>query len=73
MTLREKIEFLEGIMDMDEGTLMEDAILKDIEEWDSLSVLSLMSEMKSKYGIRLESKTIKEFRTVADICQYIPD
>lgn len=73
MTVKEKIDFLEEIMDVDEGVLMEDTILEDVEEWDSLSALSLMAEMKNKYGIRLESKTIKEFRTVADICRCIPD
>ncbi len=72
MTLKEKIEFLEEIMDVDEGTLSEDTVLADVEEWDSLSVLSLIAEMKKRYDFNLTANTIKEFQTVADVCQYIP-
>lgn len=72
MTLKEKIEFLEEIMDVDEGTLTEDTVLADVEEWDSLSTLSLIAEMKKRYDLKLTASTIKEFQTVADICEYIP-
>ncbi len=73
MTLAEKIEFLEDIMDVDEGSLTEDTVLEDVEEWDSLSTLSLIAEMKKRYDMKLTANTIKEFQTVGDICQYIPD
>lgn len=73
MELKEKIEFLEEIMDIEEETLTEDTVLADIDEWDSLSTLSLMSEMKRRFGMKLTMQNIKEFRTVADICRYIPD
>lgn len=73
MTLQEKIEFLEEIMDVDEGTLEENMVLEEVEEWDSLSTLALIAEMKKEYGIRLGTETIKEFKTVLDICKCIPD
>lgn len=73
MTGKEKIEFLEEIMDVDEGTLTEDTVLADVEEWDSLSTLSLIAEMKKRYDLKLTADIIKGFQTVADICQYIPD
>lgn len=71
MTLQEKIEFLEEIMDVEK--LSEDTILKEVEEWDSLSTLSLTVEMKKKYGKNLTTDEIKAFVTVRDICNYIPD
>lgn len=71
MTLQEKIEFLEEIMDVEK--LSEDTILKEVEEWDSLSTLSLTVEMKKKYGKNLTTEEIKAFVTVRDICDYIPD
>ena len=46
MTLQEKIEFLEEIMDVEEETLTAETILDEIDEWDSLSTLSLTVEMK---------------------------
>lgn len=73
MTLQEKIEFLEDIMDVEEGSLTENTILEEVEEWDSLSTLTLTVKMKQEYDINLTTETIKEFVTVRDICNYIPD
>lgn len=73
MTLQEKIEFLEEIMDVEEGTLNEDTNLDDVQEWDSLSTLSLTVEMKKKYNKNLTTDEIKSFVTVGDVCKYIPD
>lgn len=73
MTLQEKIELLEEIMDVEEGTLTEDTVLDEVEEWDSLSTLSLTVEIKKKYNKNLTTDEIKSFVTVGDICNYIPD
>lgn len=72
MTLQEKIHFLEEVMDVEEGTLEADTELADIEEWDSLSALSLTVEMKQRYGMELTSKILQNFKTVKDVCSYIP-
>ena len=60
-------------MDVDEGSLTEDTILEEVEEWDSLSTLTLTVKMKQDYDINLTTETIKGFVTVGDICNYIPD
>lgn len=73
MTLQEKIQFIEDVMEVDEGTLTTDTILEDVEEWDSLSILVLTMEMKKRYNIIITTDMIKELKTVDDICQYIPD
>lgn len=73
MTLEEKIGFLEEVMDAEEGSLSESTELGEVEEWDSLSTLTLTVEMKQRYGMNLTTETIKGFRTVGDICNYIPD
>lgn len=73
MTLQEKIELIEEIMDVEEGTLTEDTVLDEVEEWDSLSTLSLTVEMKKRYSKNLTTDMIKGFVTVGDICRYIPD
>ncbi len=72
MTKEEKMELLEEIMDVDEGSLSAEDVLDDIDEWDSLSILTLISEMKKKFDISLSTKQIKEFKTVNDICDIIP-
>lgn len=73
MTLQEKIEFLEEIMDVEEDTLTAETVLDEVEEWDSLSTLSLTVEMKKRYNKILTTEIIKNFKTVDDVCQFIPD
>ncbi|MBO5173659.1 MAG: acyl carrier protein [Eubacterium sp.] len=73
MKLEEKIAFLQDIMDVEEGVLTEDTILADVEEWDSLATLSLLAEMRKRFGIQLTTAEIKKFETVSDILQIIPD
>lgn len=69
--MKELLETLEEIMDLDEGTLETTTILKDLEEWDSLSALSLMAEAKKNYGKKLTSDDINSFETVQDIIDYL--
>ena len=71
MSVEEKIAMLEEVMDLDEGTLTEDSVLADFEEWDSLSKLSLISEVKQCFGKVLSANDIRAFATVKDICDYL--
>ena len=71
MTVEEKIELLEELMDLDEGTLTLESELDEFEEWDSLSKLSLMAEAKRKFDKKLTVDEMKEFKTVQDICDYL--
>lgn len=71
MTREEKLELIEEIMDLDEGTLTEDSVLEDFEEWDSLSKLSLMAEVKKQFGKKLTAEDVKGFVTVKDIIEYM--
>lgn len=71
MTEKEKIEFLEEVMELDEGSLTKDTELNELEEWDSLSTLVLTVEIRNRFGENLTAKTIKDFKTVGDICQYL--
>mgnify|MGYP001016179807 CR=1 FL=1 len=71
MTEKEKIELLEEIMELDEDTLNLESVLEDLEEWDSLSKLSLMAESKKRFGKNLSVNEIRGFVTVKDICEYL--
>lgn len=73
MTLQEKIDLIEEFMDVDEGNLTIDTILADLEEWDSLSTLTLTSEMKQRYGMNITTDIIKKLKTVQDICELFPE
>lgn len=69
--MEELLEMLEDIMDLDEGTLEMTTVLEDVEEWDSLSALSLMAEAKKTYGKELTTREVVSFITVQDIYDYL--
>ena len=70
MNVEEKIALIEEMMDLDEGMLNEDSVLEEFEEWDSLSKLSVMAEVKKRTGKKLTVNEINTFETVKDICRY---
>ena len=71
MTVQEKLEVLEDILELDEGTLKVEDSLEDIEEWDSMSKLYLVTYVKKEMQKRLTVDEIKNFETVQDICDYL--
>lgn len=71
MTVQEKLEVLEDILGLDEGTLKVEDSLEDIDEWDSMSKLYLVTYVKKEMQKRLTVDEIKNFETVQDICDYL--
>lgn len=67
MTNQEKIQLLEEIMELDEGTLKEEMQLSDIDEWDSISVLSFMAMMDEKFAKNITGSEVRSQKTVADL------
>lgn len=67
MTNEEKIAILEEIMEVDEGTLMPETLLSNIEEWDSVSFLSFMAMMDERFGKVVTGSEIKTKKTIADL------
>lgn len=71
MTVQGKLEVLEDILELDEGTLKVEDSLEDIDEWDSMSKLYLVTYVKKEMQKRLTVDEIKNFETVQDICDYL--
>lgn len=69
MTEKEKLELAEEIMDVEEDTLSMDTLLDDIDEWDSLSALTLIVESKKRWGKGITTEIIDELKTVSDLCE----
>ena len=67
MTELEKIALLEETLDADEGSLTLEMSLEDIDEYDSMSKLSIIVMMEDEFGITLTSADFKGFKTVGDI------
>ena len=67
MTTEEKIALLEETLEMDEGTLKADMELDDVEEYDSMTKLSIIVMMDDEFGVKLTSDVVRGFKTVQDI------
>lgn len=69
MTNQEKLNLLEEIMDLEEGALKEDMLLSNIDEWDSISLLSFMAMMDDEFGKVVKGKDIKEKKYVSELLE----
>ena len=67
MSDKEKLAMLEETFDVDEGTLSADMELDGIEEYDSMTKLSLIVMIEEEFGKKLSGAEIKEFKIVQDI------
>ena len=61
--------FLEIIIDIfeEETDLSLDKKFSDLDTWDSLNVLSLLSAVDEKYGIMLDLKNMSSFRDIYEL------
>lgn len=62
--LRKLKETIDTDADITENTLLE-----NIEEWDSLSIMSCVAFFDSEFNKRLTFKDMKELKTVSDIIE----
>ncbi len=67
MTEKEKLNLLEEILEVDEGCLAFDMNLEDIDEFNSMTILSLIVMFEDEFGKKISGKEIKKYTTVADI------
>ena len=71
MTTKEKLALLEDMFEMEEGELDPSMELESIEQWDSMTKLSLIILMDDECGKTLKSDDIRSFVTVQDILNYM--
>ncbi len=67
MNEQEKLALIEECMDLAEGTLRLEDNLEDYEEWDSVTVLSIIALCDEKFHKVLSGNMIKGAKTVADL------
>jgi acyl carrier protein len=48
-----------------------DGVLRDLELWDSLSVISLLAVLDETYGINIEATELVDVITVADLFSFV--
>ena len=63
----DKLKKLEEVFEMQEGTLRQDMRLDELEEWDSMTRLSLIVMMEDDYGKKVKRSEVMNYTTVQDI------
>ena len=53
--------------DSDEALITNETILRDLEEWDSLTALSLIAMVDEEYSLKLTGDDIRSSTTLLDI------
>ena len=71
MEENKKLELLSEMFEMEEGELKPETILEDLDNWDSMMKLSLIVLVNDECGKKLSGQTIKGFKTVKDIIDFM--
>lgn len=62
-----KLEMLEDMMELDAGTLTAETVLAELEEWDSIALISFIALMDDEFDKIIKGSEIKQMKTVADV------
>ena len=65
------IELFIDILERDIGTVQVEDNFRDYEEWDSLSVLSILAEINDEYDVIIPRRLFEEMEKVDDIVKYL--
>lgn len=71
MELTKKLALIEEALDVEEGSLTPETPLDDVEEWDSIAMLSLIAMLDDEFGKTISGKELKALKTVADILAHM--
>ena len=71
----DKVKFFNDFFDQFESTDKEsldlDTKFRDLDEWDSLTALAVLSMIKINYGKAITTEKFKTFITLSDIFNYL--
>ncbi len=71
MTQEEFITELEDILSLEEGELTINSNLKELEDWDSLAIISVIALVDKKIGKKVNVLALKECVSVADLINIV--
>ncbi len=71
--MEEKLILIAEALDADEELVRAETILEELEEWDSMGVIAVISMLDKKYKAQLKADQIKALKTVNDILEYMQE
>lgn len=67
MTNKEKLNYLEELLDIEKNSLNEDTELGTLSQWDSMAIIATIAMFDSDFNKAIPPKEVREFTTVKDI------
>lgn len=67
MTIREKMNILEELLDVEQDTLTEDTELGLLSEWDSIAGITVIAMFDSQFGKTITPEEVRGLKYVKDI------
>lgn len=67
MTNKEKMNLLEELLDIEKDTLSEETLLEELDEWDSMAVITVIAMFDDEFGKILTARQVKAFGSIKDI------
>lgn len=71
MSTNELLELFAEGLEVDASALSMDTRIADVEEWNSIGWLTIMSLVDERLGVQIESKAIRGFETVQELVDYL--
>ena len=72
MELNDFISKFAGLFEeTDPATITADTVYSQLEEWDSVMVLLLVSMVDEEYGVIVDVEEMSETETVTDLFEYV--
>ena len=71
--MQKKLELIANALDVDKDLIVPDKVLEELEEWDSMGVISIISMLDKNYKVQLKADQIKDLKTVSDILEHMQE
>jgi acyl carrier protein len=69
MTIKEKLNQLEDLLDIEKDILDEETELEHLSQWDSMAVIALIAMFDDMFEKVVSSAEVKEFKTIKDVIE----
>ncbi|HOM97494.1 MAG TPA: acyl carrier protein [Acetomicrobium sp.] len=73
MDLKDKLSLIAQALDVEPEALKPETKLEELEEWDSLAVVSVIAMLDKHFSVRLKPNDIKSLTTVEDILAHMKE
>ena len=67
ISIEDLSEVFKAVFDDDELDITEESSANDVEGWDSMTHVLLLSAIEEQFGIEFNQKEVRKFQTVGDL------